>query len=229
MTSAFAAAAQQAAGQTTTAPATGQAQTNPLPFNTGNPFAKASDFGGSGDFTPTPPLDVLAGRTLVYIPRSFNPAAPNPLGGTTNPTRPQWTCDLYVLDGGKLSFWYKRKGNVNATPPTADATVEWVQEDVSPTSPFEAKGAYVSQTAFIKKIQGASDARQLLVGTPVRGAQKAQRDNGQTDEQVRAEHAAWLARGKQGSEPKFVWLLQDVEDMAPVMAWWEQAKDSVKL
>jgi hypothetical protein len=228
VTSAFAAAAQQA--QQAAAPAAQSAgQTNPLGFDKANLFGKPSELGGSGTFTPTPPLDALFGRTLVYIPRSFNPAAPDPFATEPGKTRKQWTADLYVLDGGTLKFWYKQKADPNATPPRPEGTVEWVQEDVSPTNPFVALGTWVSQAAFVSKLTAASEARQFLIGTPARGAQKAQRDRGVTDEQVAQEHAAWVARGKQGAEPKFVWILKDVPDMAPVLAWWEKAQETVKL
>lgn len=224
MTNAFADAAAQVSQNASTPAAA--SSTNPLPFNNTNPFAKASDFGGSGDFTPTPTMDVLVGRTLVYIPRSFNPAAPDPFN--VGQTRAQWTADLYVLDGGELRFWYKQRGDRNATPPTPDTDVEHVSV-VTPTEPYVAKGTWVSQSAFIKKLQGASDNRQFLVATPQRGAQKQQRDQGMTDADVRTAHANWIARGKQGAEPKFVWLLADVSDegMKNVYTWYEAFKDKL--
>lgn len=223
MTSAFAAAAQ--AAQPATSPAAAPT-TNPLPFNANNPFANASNFGGSGNFTPAPPLDALVGRTVIYIPRAFNPAAPDPFnpGGT----RAQWTADLYVLTGGRLSFWHKQKGDPNATPPTQDTQVERVQEDVSPTNPYVSLGTLVSQASFVRKLQGASDARQFLVASPFRGAMKAQRERGMTDAQVQAEHAAWITANKAYAEPKFVWLLGD-GDMDAALAWWAVASGNVKL
>jgi hypothetical protein len=220
MTNAFAEAAKNA-GQ----PQASQGTSNPLPFNSDNPFARPSDFGG-GAFTPTPPYEALVGRTLVYVPKSFDPAANDPF----NPgqTRAQWTVDLYVIDGGELRFWYKQKGNPNATPPTQDATVEQVFENCTPETPYVVKGMWESRAAIVPKLTGADKARQFLIGRPERGARKVDRDKGVTDAAIRQQHADWVARGKNGQEPKSVWILEDVTDMAPVMAWYEAHKDQLQ-
>lgn len=221
---AFAAAAAQAGQQAQqSAP-----QTNPLPFNTDSPFAKPSDFKG-GTFTPTPPMEALVGRTLVYIPRTFDPAAKDPFNDGA--TRKQWTVDLYVVDGGELRFWYTRKGNPNAVPPTQTEQVEQVFPNCTPTTPYVVIGMWVSQAAIVGKLTAASNNRQILIGTPVMGAQKKQIDQGMTDASVRETHAQWVARGKTGPEPKFLWLLADVapEQMSAVQAWWEAHKDTIKL
>lgn len=225
MTNAFA----QAAAQAAQAPAAQSAPvSNPLPFNTDDPFARPSEFQG-GVFTPNPPMESLIGRTLVYIPRTFDPAAKDPF----NPgqTRRQWTADLYVIDGGELRFWYTRKGNPNAVPPTQTEQVEQVWPQCTAATPYAVKGMWVSQAAIVPKLTGASDKRQILIGTIVRGAQRAQTEQGLTDATVREMHAAWVARGKNGPEPKSLWLLNDVpaENMPTVMEWWSLHKDSIKL
>lgn len=226
--SAFEQAAIAAGNVQTAQPAAAGPVRNAMPVDQSNPFANPTDFGG-GAFTPTPTMDVLVGRTLVYIPRSFDPAAKDPFN--VGQTRKQWTADLYVIDGGELRFWYKQKGNLNAVPPTQDTTVEQVVENVTPQTPYVCLGTWVSQAAFVPKLTGAADRGQILIGTPVRGAQKAQRDKGATDESVRQDYAGWLARGKSGPEPKYLWLLNDVtpEGMANVQTWWAAHKDSIKL
>jgi hypothetical protein len=205
---------------------------NAMPIDPSNPFASPSQFKG-GVFTPSPPMDVLIGRTLVYIPRSYDPAAkvPTSFGAAPGATRKQWTTDLYVIDGGEMRFWYEQKGDPNAVPPVPTATVEQVVENVSPATPYVCLGQWVAQAAFIGKLTGAADTGKMLIGTPVRGAMKAQIDKGATDASVQAEYAAWIARGKQGAEPRFVWLLADVsaEQVASVQAWWAAHKDSIKL
>lgn len=208
------------------APATGAV--NPLPFNRDNPFAKPSDFSG-GVFTPSAPLDSLVGRTVIYIPRSFNAAAPDPFN--VGKTRAQWTADIYVIDGGRLSFFYEQKADPSANPPREAATIEHVHENCTPATPYVMLNSWVSQAAFIAKLNGAAEARQFLICTPTRGAQKAQRQAGQTDETVRATHAAWIARGKAGSEPKFVWIPSDVgpDAMSRAIEWWNAHKDSIRL
>lgn len=220
------------AGAPPASPAAASAgETSPIPFDTSNLFASPSDFGG-GSFTPSAPMESLIGRTLVYIPRSFNPSAPNPFAtDASNATRPQWTADLYVIDGGRLSFFYEQKADLNAVPPRPAATVEYTHENCTPETPYVVTDSWVSQAALVKKLSGAAKLRRFLIGTPVRGAMKKQREAGQTDASVQAAHAAWVARNKQGSEPKFVWILNDVdgEAMARVLAWWESHKDSIKL
>lgn len=230
MTNAFQAAAEKAAQ---TVPAASGPQRNAMPIDTNDPFASPSDLGGGGAFTPTPGVESLVGRTVVYIPRTFDPAAPVPaaFGAAPGATRKQWTADLYVIDGGELRFWYKQKGDAQATPPTQDATVEKVVEDVSPANPYVCLNTWVAQAAFVGKLTGAADAGKMLIGTPIRGAMKAQIDKGATDASVQAEYQAWLDRGKQGNSPRFVWLLADVtpDGMKNVQAWWAANKDSIKL
>lgn len=223
MTSAFAAAAQAAAQS---APAASAPETNPLPFNRDNPFAKPSDFKG-GAFTPTPPMESLVGRTCVYIPRTFDPSAKDP--HNEGQTRKQWTVDLYVVTGGELRFWYEKKGNPNAVPPTKAEQVEQVWENCTPETPYTVERMWVSQAAIVTKLTAASNARQFLIGSPIMGAQRSQIEKGQTDASVREAYAQWVARGKNGTAPKFLWLLADVEDMAPVMAWYDAHKDTLKL
>lgn len=197
---------------------------NPLPFNRENLFSNPSEHKG-GSFVPTPPMDVLVGRTLVYIPRTFDPAARDPFND--NATRKQWTADLYVIDGGELRFWHVKKGQ-NGAP---DETVEQIHEGTSPVTPYVCDNIWVSQAAFVGKLSAVAEKRQLLVCTVTRGAQKKQRDAGKTDEAVRAEFDAWVARGKTGPEVKFVWLPVDVsgEAMGRVQEWYNLHADSIKL
>lgn len=199
---------------------------NPLPFQGGeNPFGAPSQFKG-GAFTPNPPFEALVGRTVVMIPRSYNPTAHDPFATEAGKTRKLWTVDLYVLDGGTLRFWYTKKGQDGGK----DETVEQVAE-VSPESPYMVEGMWVAQSAFISKLTGVSENRQFLLTTVARGATMAQRQSGKTDEDVRAEHKAWSDRGKQGKEPRSVWLPTDVDQqgMQNAMTWWAANKDSIKL
>lgn len=217
---AFAAAAAQAS-----TPASNPT-TNPLPFNTDNPFGAPSEQKG-GVFTPTPGMEYLAGRTLVYIPRTFDANAKDPFDPSGTKTRKQWTCDLYVIDGGDLRFWYTKKDQDGAAP----EVVEHVHENTSPATPYVVLGQWVSQAAFVGKLSAVAEKRQILVCQVVRGAQKAQRDKGMTDEKVQEAYAAWVARGKMGEAPKFVWVPVDAtaEGMANASEWYRLHKDSIKL
>lgn len=222
---------QAAAAQVSqSAPAASAPVRNAMPIDTSNPFAQSSDLGG-GSYVPTPGVEALVGKTVVYIPRSFDANAKDPFDPTGQKTRPQWTADLFVIDGGDLRFWHKQKANPNATPPVPEATVEKVVPNVSPTNPYVCPSTWVSQAAVVPKLTAAADRGQILIGTYTRGAQKAQREKNITDEQVSAEYDAWVARGKSGPEVKFVWLLADVtpDGMKNVQAWWAANKDTIKL
>lgn len=197
---------------------------NPLPFNKENLFGAPSEHKGRA-FVPTPPMDALVGRTLVYIPRTFDPAARDPFN--ENATRKQWTADLFVIDGGDLKFWHVKKGQ-NGAP---NETVEQIHEDTSPATPYECPNIWVSQAAFVGQLSYFAERRQFMVTTVTRGAQKKQRDAGKTDEAVRADFDAWVARGKAGPEVKFVWLPVDVSGEAKVRVqeWYSIHQDSIKL
>jgi hypothetical protein len=230
VTNPFQAAAAQASQS---APAASAPVRNAMPIDASNPFAQSSELGGGGGtFAPTPSVENLVGRTVVYIPRTFdaNALVPASFGAPAGATRKQWTADLYILDGGELRFWYTKKGDPKATPPTQDATVEHVVENVTPEDPYVCLNTWVAQAAFVGKLSAAADRGQILIGSPIRGAMKAQREKGMTDEQVQADFDAWLARGKPGNF-QFVWLLADVtpDGMKNVQTWWATHKDSIKL
>ena len=227
---AFKAAAEQAAPA---APATSAPTRNAMPIDTNNPFAQSSELGGGGGtFTPTPSVEALVGRTVVYIPRSFDPNAlvPASFGAPAGATRKQWTADLYILDGGELRFWYTKKGDPTATPPVPESTVEHVVESVTPENPYVCLNTWVAQAAFVGKLSAAADRGQILIGSPIRGAMKAQREKGMSDAQVQADYETWVSRGKPGTF-QFVWLLDDVspEGMKNVQTWWAAHKDTIKL
>ena len=206
------------------APAASSPTSNPLPFNKENLFGNPSEHVG-GSFDPSPPLEALVGRTLVYIPRTFDPAAKDP--NNEGKTRKLWTADLFVIDGGDFRFWYTKKGRDGAP----DEAVEHIHEGTSPANPYVCTGTWVPQAALITKLSYFAEKRQLCVCTITRGALKKDRDKGKTDEALRAEYDAWVARGKTGPEVKFVWLPVDLsaEAMGRVHEWYSIHQDSIKL
>jgi len=163
-----------------------------------DPFATSSDYRG-GDFTPAVPLENLQDRLVVMIPRKFDPEAPNSL--KPGETREQYTVDLYVLSGGRLSYFYNVKANPERNTPAE--TKEMIIDDVSPQTPFEIKGYWVPQGGIVGKLKQAHKEGRPYLGVPAMMATKADRERGKTSAQVRAEVAAWISRGRQGARPMY--------------------------
>lgn len=189
-----------------------------------DPFATSSDFRG-GDFTPSPTLEVLKGRVVVMIPRSFNPSAKDPNDPTGQKTRELYTVDLAVLDGGKLAYTYKRKGNPEATDPKdREDTYPEFSVDVTPDSPFVVKGFWVPQGGVIGKLKQAHANGRPYLGVPAIVPVKADRDKGKTAADVQRDLDNWVARGRTGPRPLFSWVLADPTEAQRQIArdWWKR-------
>jgi hypothetical protein len=225
MTDPFASAQVSAA---TTAPAsagTGPADPFTATADMADPFATSETYRG-GDFTPSPTLEALQGRTVAMFPRSLDPNAKDP----NNPgqTREQYTVDLYVLDGGRLSYFYTQKGD--AERGTQDEVKEYVVDAISPTEPFHVASYWVPQGGVIGKLKKAHRDGVPFLGVPTMVPTKADRDKGKTNAQVKAEVDAWVARQRQGARPRYSWSLETPgqDQRAGAVQWWASAKDSVE-
>lgn len=207
-------------GATATAPA------DPFtaPVDMDDPFATSSDY-RTGDFTPSAPLESLKGRLVVMVPRSLDPNAADP----NNPgkTREQYTVDLYVLNGGRLSFWYKVKADAERGTP--EEMKEYVVDNVSPTEPFVVLNYWVPQGAIIGKLKKAHANGRPFLGTVAMIPVKADRDKGKTAAQVEAEVAAWIERNRVGARPRYTWVLNDPtpEERAAAIGWWGANRDNI--
>lgn len=215
---------------TATAPAAAPASTGPADPFTGvrdqaDPFATSEDYRG-GDFTPSPTLESLKGRLVAMFPRSLDPNAKDP----NNPgkTREQYTVDLYVLDGGRLSYFYTQKGD--AERGTQDEVKEYVVEEITPESPFHVASYWVPQGGVIGKLKKAHRDGVPFLGIPTMVPVKADAEKGKTKAQVEAEVAAWVARQRQGARPRYSWALEapDAGRRQGAITWWASAKDSVE-
>lgn len=207
-------------------PASGSASTAPAggadPFtgaaDMSDPFAVSSDFRGS--FSPSPTMDALAGRLLVMIPRSFDPTAKDPLneGGI----REQYTVDLTVLTGGRMSWYYTQKGDPERG--TEDEVKEFVVDDVSAENPYTNTGHWVPQGGIIGKLKKSHREGRPLLGLVARGPQRPDRDRGVTAAQIQKQYDEWVKRGRQGQAPKFAWNMVDPtpEQRAIAIAWWRE-------
>lgn len=197
-------AAQQAA---TTPPATAAPADDPFvsAHDSDDPFATSDDFRG-GPFTPSPPIELLRGRLVAMFPRKFDPTADNPFKDERDPstfTREMYTVDLYVLDGGPLSFEYKVRGD--AEKGTEDKYETHDAGTPSALEPFVIKGHWVPQGNLIGKLKGSHRKGAPFLGVLEIGAQAPDRKKGKTDAQIRAEQDAWVKRGKVGNGPRYSW------------------------
>lgn len=223
--------AQVSGTATTTAPSNGTAPADPFTgtADMADPFATSDTYRG-GDFTPSPTLEALQGRMVAMFPRTLDPNAKDP----NNPgqTREQYTVDLYVLNGGRLSYFYTQKGNPEAqnAEDRQDQVKEYVVEDVSPTNAFHVASYWVPQGGVIGKLKKAHRDGVPFLGVPTMVPTKADRDKGKTNAQVKAEVDAWVARQRQGARPRYTWSLEtptpDVRQGA--IQWWAAAKGEVE-
>ena len=195
-----------------------------------DPFATSSDYAG-GDFTPSPGLENLKGRTVIMIPRKFDPNAKDPNDPNGQKTRELYTVDLVVLNGGELRYYYNQKADPSATPPREAAVLEYVVEDVSPDKPFTVSGFWVPQGAVIGKLKKAHKEGRPFLGVPAMVPVKADRERGVTPAQVEKTVADWVARGRQGNRPRYSWVLDDGPtsnmDRAAAVKWWAANREHI--
>jgi hypothetical protein len=198
----FAAVAAQQATSTPQPAAAGAPSEDPFvsAHDSDDPFATSEDFRG-GPFTPSPPIELLRGRLVAMFPRSFDPSADDPFN--EGKKREMYTVDLYVLDGGPLSFEYKVRGD--AEKGTEDTYENFDAGTPSAAEPFVIKGHWVPQGNLIGKLKGSHRKGAPFLGVLEIGAQAPDRKKGKTDAQVRAEQDAWVKRGKVGNGPRYSW------------------------
>ena len=190
-----------------------------------DPFATSSDFKG-GDFTPSPPLEALKGRVVIMIPRSLDKNAKDPNDPTGQKTREVYTVDLVVLSGGELRYHYNKSGNPEAANPAdrEPQVAEWVVSDVSLDAPFSIPRYWVPQGGIIGKLKQTHTNGRPYLGVPAIAPVKQDRDKGKTAEQVIREVDAWVARGRAGARPRYLWTLEDPtpEQRAIALTWWKR-------
>jgi hypothetical protein len=191
-----------------------------------DPFATSSDYRG-GDFTPAVPLENLQGRVVVMIPRSLDPNSKDPNDPTGQKTREQYTVDLHVLTGGRLSYYYTERAN--AEKGTPEQTKEMVFEDVSPATPATWLNYWVPQQGLIGKLKKAHANGRPFLGMVAMVPTAADRKSGKTAAQVQAEVTAWVARARQGARPRYTWALEDPtpEQRAIAVQWWKDNRESI--
>jgi hypothetical protein len=204
----FAAVAAQQAASTPPPPAAAGAPSED-PFvsahDSDDPFATSEDFRG-GPFTPTPPIELLRGRLVAMFPRKFEANADNPFKDQpgAEPTREQYTVDMYILDGGPLEFDYKVKGDPNKG--TKDTYEKFDAGTPTPAAPFVIKNNWIPQGNLIAKLKGSHRKGAPYLAVLEVGAQANDRKKGTSDAQIREEFDAWIKRNRVGNKPKYSWL-----------------------
>lgn len=190
-----------------------------------DPFATSEDYRG-GDFTPSPPIELLRGRLLAYFPRKFEAEANDPFN--EGKKRELYTADIYVLDGGDLKFPYKVKGDPEKG--TEDEWKEWDGGTPSPAAPFVMKQSWVPQGNIIAKLKKAHADGVPMLGVLDFIPQKAARDKGVTAAQIRKEYDAWVKRGKTGGDVKIAWALDvpDPERRKLAVEFWAAHKAEIE-
>lgn len=204
---------------------------NGVDVDTSDPFATGETVNAGGNFRPTPSPEALAGRLVVYIPRSFRKDAlvPKDFAKVQGETREEWRADLYVIDRAPLTYTAKRTDQ--QTQAVTTETITLAAEDM----PAEFLDIFVAQAALIgqlRKVDGT--AKPLLMGVLRRGPKADQKRAGKTFAQVEAEYAAWMAnmaKGIRGTEPAFSWQVDvDVtpDQRAAALAWWKSVATTIK-
>lgn len=244
MTDAFAQAAMNSAAAFTQATTTATAVLD-MPAgalaDVDDPFATSSEVKTGGIYTPRVPFEDLEGRTVVMIPRSYDPAAkmPEQFKQQGVDTREEFRVDLVVLDGAPFTYEYTERDPSNPTGKLYRAME--VKE-----LPFVALSQTIAQGGLVAKLKGVTGlpgrdapktsfttAPRLFLGVmryaPYRSAEK----RGATIESVTAEVHGWIERGRKTTKPDYTWALDDrahvltPERRGVAIAWWNAYRKSL--
>lgn len=235
MTDPWAAAQQQQSSATTAASASADnstaTQASPVQ-NMENPFATQSAgsaaAGGGAQWDPRVPFDLLEGRMIVMVPKSYTdkapiPAAFNPKEGET---REEYRVDIVVLDGAPFTFEYNFKASKDAEPEKRT----WEVKEFPSTH----RGQTVAQGQLVRALKGAEKNGAFLYGVMTMVPQLRDQGLYPTPEKLAEARKAWIAAlsaGQKGvSEPRYTWGLDErphiltPERINLALKWWETEK-----
>lgn len=196
-----------------------------------DPFATKDDVKSNGVFVPRPPIDVIAERPIVLVPRSFDKEAKvsEYLRREFNlpETREEWTIDLVILGTEPMEYEYRSK--VQGTEDEFETKTMRIEE-----FPFVVPNFRVTWANIIGSLNKLSASpRPFGVGRIRGGYSAADMRKGKTFEQFAEELAAWEAKVQKnpksaGDRPKPKWhfVIEDdnPETMALARAWWAKAR-----
>lgn len=240
MTDAFAQAAmnQAASNTSTTATAVLDMPAGAL-ADMDDPFATSSEVKTGGMFTPRVPFEDIEGRTVVMIPRSFDPTARDPFDPDGKKTREEFRIDLVVLDGAPFEYEYAARDE-------NDKTKKIYRTMKVETLPFVALSQTIAQGGLVAKLKGITGipgrdapkttfttAPRLFLGVMRYAPYRAAENRGATIESVTAEVQDWIRRGRKTTKPDYTWALDDrphvltPERRAVAGAWWNDFRKSL--
>lgn len=197
-----------------------------------NPFATQAEgsaaIGSGGQWDPRVPFDLIEGRMVVMVPKSYRndapiPAAFNPKEGET---REEYRVDLVILDGSPFSFEYNFKASKDAEPEKRKWEVT--------SFPSTHRGQTIAQGQLVRALKGVDKEGKFLYGVMAMVPQLRDQGLYPTPEKLAEARKAWIAAltaGQRGvSEPRYTWGLDDrphiltTERINLALAWWETEK-----
>jgi hypothetical protein len=239
MTDAFQAAA--AAHTQATAPKTNP-QTDAVNIPAGaladmnDPFATSSQIQTGGAFTPRVPFEDIAGRLVVMIARSYDPAANDPFN--EGEKREEFRVDLVILDGGAFEYEYSERN-------PGDPTQKVYKTAKVETLPFAALSQSIAQGGLIGKLKGVLELGQdapkthfttvgrLFMGVMSYAPYRRDEKKGATIDSTTKTVEEWIARGRKTTKPDYTWALDDrahvltPERRAVAGAWWSDFRKTL--
>lgn len=242
MSDVWAQASQNTHQNSTTAASTqngndGVVQAGPI-SNMDDPFLRRSEVpqsGGSGvTWDPRVPMEDLADRMVVIVPKTLNPNATDPFN--KGKTREEWRADVVILDGEPFEFTYNARatdaqGNFIEKP---GGGFEMTEKTFSVAEfPAKFRSQSIAQGQLVKALKSVADAGGLYFGVMRRVPFVADARKGKTIETVAQELATWrqqIMAGKTLEKPNYTWNLDDrpevltQERMNLAAAWWETEK-----
>jgi hypothetical protein len=197
--------------------------------NADDPFAASEDIKTGGVYVPRPPVEILEGRLIVMVPRSFDKEAKvsDYLQEKGFPAvREEWTIDLVVLNGAPMEYTYRSK---------KDGTENEYEEKTMKvdTFPFLVPGFKVSWANIIGSLNKLASSPKPFGLGHIRGGYSAKEmRNGKTFDMFADEMKTWEDKVRTsprsaGEKPRAKWhfvISDDAADRALALSWWNVAK-----
>jgi hypothetical protein len=214
---------------TSPAPAAGwMAGWTAAPINTDSPFATQSQgsdaVGSGGGWDPRVPFELMEGRMVVLVPKSFRDDAPVPEQWRKKPdeVREEFRVDVVILDGEPFDFEYDFKASKDAEKEKRTWKVE--------TFPSLHREQTIANGQLVRALKGAHKTGSFLYGVVTRVPVWADRGKYPTPEALAEARKVWIAglsAGKATPEPRSTWGLDErpfaltPARIALAAAWWE--------
>jgi hypothetical protein len=197
--------------------------------NADDPFAASEDVKSGGTFVPRPPVEMLEGRLIVLVPRSFDKEAKvsDYLQSKGFPAvREEWTTDLVILNGAPMEYTYRSK---------KEGTKDEFEEKTFSIDEFPAliPGFRVSWANIIGSLNKLSAGpKPFGLGRIRAGYSAKEMREGKTFEDFERELSAWEEKVKAsprsaGEKPKAKWhfvISDDAADRKLALEWWKVAQ-----